>query len=173
MCKDMYSQCTRTPIKVLLTISGLGKNCCGVRKIVCKQAVVLDAISGLGNIVLLTTSCATVCCHKGSEGAVLCCTVRWTREDMEEDAAHGMASALTMSEEEFFASLRQSVTSQTVFDLTDRVVCITTAIKLARGESLSIKNGTILGECHSIFSMGTDRGYDNGPPALTLEGVKL
>lgn len=79
----------------------------------------------------------------------------------------------TMSEEEFFISLKQSVDDREILDFTDQVVRITTPIKLARGESLYIKNGTIIGECHSIFSMGTDRGYDNGPPALTLEGVIL
>jgi hypothetical protein len=79
----------------------------------------------------------------------------------------------TMSEEEFFVALKQSVAAHEVLNLTDQVVCTSTTIKLARGESLYIKNGTIVGDCHSIFSMGTDRGYDNGPPALTLEGVTL
>lgn len=79
----------------------------------------------------------------------------------------------TMSEEEFFIALKQSAADHDVLDFTDQVVCITSPIKLARGESLFIKNGSIIGECHSIFSMGTDRGYDNGPPALTLEGVTL
>jgi hypothetical protein len=79
----------------------------------------------------------------------------------------------TMSEEDFFVALKQSVADQQVLDLTDQVVSIATTIKLARGESLFIKNGTLIGDCHSIFSMGTDRGYDNGPPALTLEGITL
>lgn len=79
----------------------------------------------------------------------------------------------TMTEEEFNVALRRSVTDNDILDLTDHVVCIATTIKLARSESLHIKSGTIIGQCHSIFSMGTDRGYDNGPPALTLDGVQL
>ena len=78
-----------------------------------------------------------------------------------------------MSEEDFFVALKQSIVDMATLDLTDQVVHISTTIKLARSESLHIKNGTIIGDCHSIFSMGTDRGYTNGPPALTLDGVRV
>ena len=79
----------------------------------------------------------------------------------------------SLCEEEFFLKLRASVRDNEELDLTNEVVHTSTVIKLARSESLVIRNGTIVGDCHSIFSMGTDRGYDNGPPALTLEGVTL
>lgn len=60
-----------------------------------------------------------------------------------------------------------------ILDLTDEIVVISQPIKLKRSQSLVIRGGKLIGECHSIFSMGTDRGYSNGPPALMLIGTTL
>jgi hypothetical protein len=80
---------------------------------------------------------------------------------------------MTMTQDEFENALKESVADQCILDLTDHIVHVANTIKLGRGECLAIKNGTLIGECHSIFSMGTKRGYDNGPPALTLEGTTM
>ena len=56
---------------------------------------------------------------------------------------------------------------------------LTSAVKLKRQHSLRIRGGTIIGRCHSIFSISTDRnpavGSDGAvpPPALELFGTRL
>ena len=64
-------------------------------------------------------------------------------------------------------------------NLEGRLVVLTRAVKLRRQQSLRIRGGTLVGQCHSIFSIGTDRNPAPGPdgvappPALALFGTRL
>jgi hypothetical protein len=78
-----------------------------------------------------------------------------------------------MSEEDFLIRIKHCVTHNEVLDLAGQMVQTSSPIKLARSESLHLRNGTLIGAAHSVFSLGTDRGYANGPPALILEGVRV
>jgi hypothetical protein len=82
-------------------------------------------------------------------------------------------ATLTFSEFETRLSLVLDSPVPAVLDLCSEVVIIPQPIKLKRSQSLVVKGGTLIGECHSIFSMGTDIGYSNGPPALVLDGTTL
>ena len=77
----------------------------------------------------------------------------------------------TISEEEFFRRLKDSLSSCEILDMTDEVVCLEKVIRLRRRDSLYIRGGVIHGAASTIFSLGTDR--KNGPPALILESTKL
>jgi hypothetical protein len=76
-----------------------------------------------------------------------------------------------LSEEDFRRALSESAESHTTLDITGRRVVLTGAIKVKRSEVFSIRGGTIVGECHSIFSIATDR--QRGLPSLTLVGTTL
>lgn len=77
----------------------------------------------------------------------------------------------TITEEEFLSEARRAIESGAVLDLTGRCVTLTAAFKLKRAESIAINGGHINGDCHSIFSIGTDRA--TGPPALRLTKITL
>jgi len=76
-----------------------------------------------------------------------------------------------LSEEAFRRALSDAAAAGTELDLTGRRVLLTSAVKVKRSEVLVIRGGTLVGECHSIFSIGTDRS--GGLPSLTLVGTIL
>jgi hypothetical protein len=61
-----------------------------------------------------------------------------------------------MTEEQLIIAIKQSLISGTPLVLTDITVTIKSPIKIKQRDSLVIHGGTIIGDCHSIFSIGTN-----------------
>lgn len=76
-----------------------------------------------------------------------------------------------IEEATFLAMIEEATTQCTPLSLHNKRVTVSKAVKLKRSDALIIQGGTIIGESHSIFAIGTCRNH--GPPALTLDHVKL
>ena len=116
-----------------------------------------------------------------------------------QDTNNDIETLQTIPEDLFHGMVKEAATTGESLSLTGRRVVLRKPVKLARSESLHIVGGTLVrlyklafmayqrsrvawtsthkvclwkvGECHSIFSIGTDR--TKGPPALTLMGCSL
>jgi len=76
-----------------------------------------------------------------------------------------------ISELDFLSMVEEATANNIDLIFDGKMVRVSKALKLKRSDALVICGGTIIGECHSIFAIGTCRNH--GPPALTLKGVKL
>jgi hypothetical protein len=83
-----------------------------------------------------------------------------------------------IAEAAFHALLQEALADNKPLALKGKTVVLTETVKLRRRDSLTITGGTLVGQAHSIFSLGTDRNPKDpisGLPsyALTLRGCSL
>jgi hypothetical protein len=62
-----------------------------------------------------------------------------------------------MTEEQLLTEINESLSSGQPLILTDKSIMIKATIKIKQRDSLQIVGGTIIGDCHSIFSIGTNQ----------------
>ena len=74
-------------------------------------------------------------------------------------------------ESSFRSAVLSAAKNRTPFDFTGCHVVLSEALKFKKHDALELIGGTLVGECHSIFIVNSNRS--SGPPALTLKGTTL